>query len=307
MRAKLCSGPYDGMLLEIENSMEIIGLGVNDSGKPCPNKPPDGLAIYKRQKEIEGFTLYELLEFKRQNGQPYMIEFIDGPAKGFLPVPRPAMFLDATQRIPILADESLFHGIGQIAGEAVYERQQVDGVLKFCLVKIDHNAERVKNLVAQENSRRLKEAMQNFYEKPDYKIYSKPPTNDHTQELVEVRHRRAHIDERIVPLIKALWEMEIDTVGSCQQINSKKKVTNKAYIAFPCQNHARQFEEILKDSDSECIYESTDFTIARKSEMGEVQEKLTFDAANVTFLEEDIGRIVEALKVAGTRFDVHDR
>lgn len=301
MKARLSGGPYDGVVIEIANPMEEIGLGVDDLGRPDKSKPPIGLAVYKRQKVADGTTLYELLGFKRQNGQPYLIEFVDGPAKGVRSAPRPALFLDAIQRTPILADDSLFRGIGEIAGEAVYERRQIDGVSEFYLVEVDRNAERVKELVAKENTRRLTEAIQHFYEKPDYGIYSKPPTDNHPQELLEVRHRRAHVDEKIAPLIKTLWEMEMDTLGSCQEIYSTEKVTDKAYVAFPRQDHARQFEDILKGAGIDCTYESKNMTIARKSEAGEVQEKLTYDTANVKFLSADIDRIVGALKAAAEK------
>ncbi|MHC4179366.1 MAG: hypothetical protein ACYSWU_17780 [Planctomycetota bacterium] len=301
MKARLSGGPYDGVVLEIANPTEQIGLGVDDVGKPDESKPPIGLVIYKRQKEADGTTLYELLGFKRRDAQPYLIEFVDGPAKGVHPAPRPTLFLDAIQRMPILADDSLFRGIGEIAGEAVYERRQVDGVSKFYLVEVDRNAERVKELVAKENTRRLTEAMQHFYEKPDYGIYSKPATDNHPQELIEVRHRRAHVDEKIAPLIKVLWEMEMDTLGSCQQIYSKEKVTDKAYVAFPRQDHARHFEDILKGAGIDCTYERKNMTIAGKSETGELQEKLTYDTANVKFLNADIDRIVGALKAAGRK------
>ena len=65
MKARLFGGPYDGVVIEIANPMEEIGLGVDDLGRPDKSKPPIGLAVYKRQKVADGTTLYELLGFKR--------------------------------------------------------------------------------------------------------------------------------------------------------------------------------------------------------------------------------------------------
>ena len=301
MKARLSGGPYDGMVVEIATAMEQIGLGVDDVGRPDQSNPPIGLVMCKQQKEVDRGTVYQLAGFKRQDGRPYLIEFVDGPAMGVHPAPRPAPFLDGTIRVAILADESVYRGIGEIAAEAVYERRQVDGVSKFCLVQIDRNAERVKELMEKENTRKLTHAIQHFYEKPDYGIYSKPPTDNHPQELIEVRHRRAHVDEKIAPLITALWEMEMDTLGSCQQIHSKEKVTDKAYVAFPRQDHARRFEEILKGAGIECTYEPKKMTIAGRSETDDVQEKLTYDTANAKFLSADIDRIVGALKASARK------
>lgn len=296
--AKLNGGPYNGRTLKIQKEMETIALGIDDAGIPDQRKPPIGFVIYKRMSDIGSPMLYELLGFKRPSGEPYMIEFVDGPGAGLHPAPRPAQFLEARQPMPIREDGTLFRGVGEIVGEAIYERRPDGDSWKCFFVGIDRSPDRVGQLMEVENERRITAAMKNFYESPNYGIYSKPPTDDHQQVLVEVGERRAHIDEKIAPLIAAVWGLEMETLGSCQQIHSKEKVTDRAYIGFPKAKDAKRFVELLNAAGIDCVYEPKTMTIARNDDAGDVVEKLTFDTANVKFDSADIDRIVQAVQSA---------
>lgn len=296
-KIRLEGGPYAGQTIAVPQQMEQIGLGVNEAGEPDQGDSPIAVVVYRKVSVSEGVDLFKLLGFRRQDGGKFSIEFADGPAKGFNPAPQPAQFLEPTQRMPVKADETAFRGDGEIAGEAVYERRKTDGKWKYHFVAIERDAERIKALNDEAKERRLDEALSRFYESPNYGIYSKPPTDDHPQVLVELRKRRAHVDEKIAPVILLAWKLGMDTLGSCQQILSDKK-SEKAYVAFPKQADARRFEKVLAEAGIDAAFEPKSLTVARKSDTGEIGEKFSYETANITFASADIGRVADALSKA---------
>jgi hypothetical protein len=291
MKLLLTDGPFKGITLELPTASATIWLGIDDHGNPDTTSPPKGMAFY-RQIEVAGdVAIYTLLSFQRSNGLPYEIHFADGPAKGVLPANRPVLCLDSVERIAIIDDETRYSGTGEIAAEAIYERRQVGESWQYFFVKFDRDAERVANLVKAENDRKLAAAMRTFYETPDYSIYSKPPTDNHPQKLVEVGHRRGHVDENIAPLIEGLWKLNLDTIGSCEQLNS-----GKAYVGFPFQDHAKWFEGVLNKAGIECSYTAKSMGIGSKSATGEVTDALTLDTASVKFPSEALLQAIAAVE-----------
>lgn len=290
-------GPYAGRSLQFENTPNnSFGLPVDRNGMPCDG-PPFGLAGYSRKGSED--SVYAFQRITPVAGQPFLIEFADGPAKGVYPADQPAAYLDQMQAIPVLSDDAVYRGQGAPAGLATYQRRQDAGTYKYHLVEIDRSVETVQRLIDEENDRKITEAINNFYAAPDYDIYTMKPTGEHVQVPVEVGHRRGHVDEAIAPLIKRLWELGLDTLGSCQRRPPGHDHEGQAYVAFPKERDGVWFRDLLETAHIECNVDAKQITIAKKGPSGEITETLALPSANVILSPGDIDRIVELLAESG--------
>jgi hypothetical protein len=138
-------------------------------------------------------------------------------------------------------------------------------------------------------------AINNFYENPNYDIYKNKPTDRHVQVAIQVGHRRAEVDERIAPLIEAVWRLNLDTMGSCEDRPVDYQYPGMAYIWFPRLKDANRFEEILKNAGVECISVPKQCRLRRENDQ-KAENTLTIDGANIMYAPSDTGRIVELLR-----------
>lgn len=291
----LQEGPFADQRLDLTAVPgDSIGLPVDEKGRPT-NSDPFGLALYCRS--ATDASKYEFRIIKPV-GPPFTVELVDGPGMGLLPTPQPARYMQQTILLPIGQDMKRFNGEGNPIGAAVYERRQSGDEWKYWLLRIDQTQETVDKMVNEVNDRRLEAAIRGFYVNPNYDIYSMKPTGEHVQVPVEVGYRRGHVDEKIAPLIKELWRLGMDTIGSCQERPHDPGVAGKAYVGFVRKRDALRFSDVVKKAGIDCSTEEKQIGLARNNPDGSIAEKVTIDSANAKFRTLDIDRVVEVLRDA---------
>jgi hypothetical protein len=184
--------------------------------------------------------------------------------------------------VPLEESGEVFQGKGEVSAVAIYRSERTGGKWRFHLDRIEDAGESLDSMRARINEQRAIQATKQFYLSPNYSIYSRPPTDEHRQVLVERRHRRAYVDEKIAPLVEALWDRGLETLGSCQERSS-----GEAYIGFPLARQGALFHKKLVDARIESECKETKLRI-RNPDTGEILE---INAANVLFSPEDIPRI----------------
>jgi hypothetical protein len=145
--------------------------------------------------------------------------------------------------------------------------------------------------------KRIDEAIQNFYENPNYDIYTTRPTDQHEQVFVQVGHRRAHVDTGIADLISELFRLGMDTIGSCQGRPKGQSLDEEAYIAFVRERDARRFYEILTSAGIEATGKPTRLIIlTRQMVEGPTTDQIEVPGGNVMFPATAIDRITQLLQ-----------
>ena len=293
----MIDGPWEGQVVEMDDyPTEAFGLKVDRFGAPLDEGEAFAIADYI-PTDRPGYCRCTGLRSKK--GQLYSLEFMDGPAKGVRPSAKPAQLLAETLNFPLLEDESLYAGAGDITGVAVYERRKEDLRWVYRFLQIDKSTETLVPLIEQLNEEAISGAINDFYQNPNYGIYSISPTADHEQAFVQMGHRKAHVDELLAGTIEAIWRLNMDTLGSCQERPPKDdRPAGRAYVGFIRERDARRFCDILSAAGIEHEFQSKKFTVAREFKDGRPTATREFPAGNVLFAKEDIGRVEAAVKSA---------
>lgn len=238
----LIGGPFDAVLLPMpEAPKEELGLPIDGNGV-ATRGTPFGLAIYTRELPNQ----YNFSRYEAHRNSIYPLIFADGPAaNGERPeFQRPSRLL-STMIVSLANDSTVMTSdvSNDPTAGAVYQLKPVNGVWKYVLESIDRSPEMVSDLVSQANEMRAQSAARAFYKAPNYDIYSVKPTGDHVQVPVEVGHRRGHVDEQIAGVIKRLWSIGLDTLGSCQSRPATATHPHEAYIQFPLKKSRQALSE----------------------------------------------------------------
>lgn len=293
----LLNGPWQGMQLNLDPMPTApIGLGVDQLGNPLPHGQPFAIANYVPTDKPDTFTFNG---FRMVQGDKFLLEFVDGPCIGASPVTgRPAQFSPPTIEAPLTEDGSVFSGEGDVKSVAVYERRQHEGRLVYFLDRIENTPEAVAEMQAQMDEHIISGAINQFYEKPDYDIYSIKPTGEHVQVPVEVGHRKAHVDELMAGIVTAIWQLDMDTIGSCQQRPAGSPNEGKAYVAFIRRRDAKRVCELLQEAGIEHTYQDKEFGVGRQMEDGTKTAAKAFPAGTILFATDDIAKVDAVLASA---------
>jgi hypothetical protein len=294
----ILDGPYGGMSLAMDEPLqETIGLGISNSFQPDQSKPPFALAFY-RLDQPSGYRLFSINRFDRQ---PFVIVYSDGPMKGERPSPQPIQMLPPEQRFLLnAAGNMLDAGRAELASVAIYGRDRRDGDWKYYLKAIDSSPEALAEAREFIKDQAITNAINGFYENPNYAIYKNKPTDRHVQVAIQVGRRRAEVDEKIAPLIEAVWRLDLDTMGSCEARPEDYQYPGMAYIWFPRLKDAKRFEELLKNAGIECTSVPKQAGLRRENDQN-AENTLTIDGANIVFAPSDIERILEVVQAQLSR------
>ncbi len=294
MNAILEGGPFAAQSVETPagSSGGRIGLPIDDDGKPAQNAHV-GIAVYQLAGTAED-PRYVFSGCQRIDGQPFSMEFIDGPAKGVRPSPIPARWLPNEIQVPLLGDDTPFAGQGDPVSVAVYGKCELDGRMKLACQRIDRAASVVASVKEHLDEQRLANALQYFYVNPNYDLYTMKPTGEHVQVPVQVGFRRGHVDEGIAPLISEIWRLDFDTFGSCQRRPAGHNFAAYAYVAFPRRRDAKDFRDLLSALQIRTILVENTIKIGRRDPAG-AGEPIEFPSGNVMFEADAIGAITEAM------------
>lgn len=208
-------GPFAGPQSLEPPPGDTLGFMVTSRLQPCNGDKPFGLAIYQRQPPES--DAYQFRWFQSIDGTIFFVEFVDGPAKGFHPRRKPASLLQPELFCPVAEGNQPYKGTGKVAGVAVYERSEIDGVAKYRLQRIDTSTEAVQAAEVEAEEQKVLAAARSFYREPDYSVYTYKPTDAHKQVHIAHGQRRADVDEGIGPLIVEVWRLNLETMGSCQE------------------------------------------------------------------------------------------
>lgn len=148
------------------------------------------------------------------------------------------------------------------------------------LASIQEQMQGIEGLVARKAARE-------FYKTPDYSIYSKSPGNGHEQVRIELGDRKADVDVDIADVILAIWALECDTIGSCQEAKS-----GKAYVGFIVLADAETVYSILAAAGIQAELVLFESTVKNRMSSKETIVK----SANLLFDRKDIGDVARALK-----------
>jgi hypothetical protein len=144
---------------------------------------------------------------------------------------------------------------------------------------------------------RLNDAINSFYENPNYNIYTTRPTDRHEQVLVQVGHRRAHVDTGIASVIRELFRLGLDTIGSCQEQAKGEPFEGQAYVGFCRERDASRFYDILSSAGIEAALKPKKLKIlSRRSPGGPLEDQIEVPAGNVMFPSCDIERVAQLLQ-----------
>lgn len=286
----LTDGPFDAMVLAMQEAPKTeLGLPIDGNGVPT-NDAPFGLAIYVRDSADQ----FKFSRFETKPDEVHRVIFADGPAASDEPPPcqLPAMMI-----VPLLDDSTVFKGnvSADPTAAAVYQLKPVNSVWKYFLVHVDRSADTVSDLVRDANEMRARSAARAFYKAPNYDIYSMKPTGEHVQVPIEVGYRRGHVDEQIAGVIKRLWSIDLDTLGSCQSRPAGSKHPHEAYVQFPLQRHAKVFQKVLQQSSVECSFESSTMKLRSKDSTEQNPQELTLEVGTVFFATSDLTNVELAL------------
>lgn len=291
---QIIGGPYEGMSLTLAEPLPpMISLRVNDDLQPDQAIPPFAFAVYQ---QIGDDAKYNFLSFQRADGQPFTIEFSDGPAQGKRTLFELVQHLNPEQRVPLSSQSAVYDGKGEVVAVAIYLRRHGMDKWKYYLDRIDVSPEAVRLASEEITDQKVTAAMNNFYLSPDYDIYSLKPTESHPQVPIQLGHRRALVDEKMATVILGAWRLGLDTLGSCQQLPPESKLAGQAYIEFPRRRDAQVLYKILCGAGIPATLQNKTSKIGRRASPGlPPVETSVIDSANVVFSPGDLERVVVAL------------
>jgi len=270
----------------MEETLPEIELAVDESILPTRSDTPFAVAVYHYDSAHPGGR-YIFRGVKRVDGRPFTVEFDGGPVAGQRDSGQPAVYGPSERYIPLSESGEEFDGNAEPSAVAIYERERHGNEWKYVFSHIEESGEKLESARSGIARSHAKGASRNFYLRPDYNVYSKPPMSDHKQLFIEYGKRRAHVDEKIAPLILEVWKRGLETGGSCEE-----RPSGRAYIGFPVPGEGGQYHDLLREHEIDAELQST--TIALKNvETGGI---LKLPASNVLFWPHDITRITELLQ-----------
>jgi len=237
-------------------------------------------------------VFYEFTTVQRPDRQPFPVEFANGPAQGVLNLSQPIEYAPEEFAVPLNNKMKPLEDEATIAAVAVYERRQSHGRWRYHFLRTETSGPLLEHVRSQTGKSRLKQAVDAFYQHPLDAIYSVKPKGEHPQVFVQVGHRMGNVDEKVAPLIRELWRLGFDTIGSCQAGR-----TGKGYLGFPFAPQGNAFHKILSDAGLYSVAEQKTVSIGRRSSLNaSPEDKMIFESVNVSFASDDIGRIVDLLR-----------
>lgn len=226
-----------------------------------------------------------------------MAEFVrveGGPHLGLIPVEPPLQ-----PSIALGVNEDLARDDGpQPYAYAIYalERQAAELVYVFRAYRRAQNQPFVANTAQCAAEDRLEDAIKGFYENPNYDIYTTKPTDRHEQVRVQVGHRRAHVDAGIASVIRELFRLGLDTIGSCQEGAKGEPFEGQAYVGFCRERDARRFYNILTSGGIESTFKPKKLKIVTRRAPDAPPEDQIVPSGNVMFPSSEIERISQLLQ-----------
>lgn len=223
--------------------------------------------------------------------KPAAVEFLDGPCKGFRRV------LRTTNSLWLLVDETggEWHGVNEPKAIVTYELVVIAGKAAYRHANSSVDEKQVKLCANIAIERWVREAAANFYANLDPTIYTLQPTDDHLQQVVQVGARRAMVDEKIAPLVEAVWHLNLDTAGSCQCLRKGTSNEGMAYVDFNWAADADVVADIAKANGIGVHVSRKVGHLQRNGPEGQVV-RLTHDSANLILAPEDIERLAWAIR-----------
>jgi len=293
---RLEGGPHLGLLAVEPPLQATISLGVNEDLQRDDGGQPYAYAVYALDRQdVE--PVYVFRAYKRAGDQPFLVEFIGGPKSGIHPLPQPPATYGPQVRCILKPDGSLHEGIGPAGSAAIYERRWHGGEQKYVFAALVDTVQSAALATKPIPEDRLEEAIKSFYENPNYDIYTTKPTDRHAQVLVQVGHRRAHVDVGIASVIRELFRLGLDTIGSCQEGDKGEPFEGQAYIGFCRERDARHFYNILAAGGIEATFKPKRLMITnRRSADSPPEDLIEVPAGNVMFPSYQIERITELLR-----------
>jgi hypothetical protein len=173
----------------------------------------------------------------------------------------------------------------------------VGGVQKYAFACLDDAPQSIADATEFLREDRLDKAINNFYENPNYDIYTMKPTGRHEQVLVQVGHRRANVDVGIASVIRELFRIGLDTIGSCQERPKGETFAGQAYVAFYRERDATRFYNILCSAGIEATIKPKSMKISgRRSADGPPEDEFEVPSGNVMFPSCEIERATQFLR-----------
>jgi hypothetical protein len=129
----------------------------------------------------------------------------------------------------------------------------------------------------------------------------------HTTIALEHNGRLVEVDVGIAPLIETLWSRNIETVSSCEDIDSSQLdfgavATGSAYVAFPPGGGARRFSKSARmgravDPLVETLTVRAENIDASADPLDPVNEGVTLGVQTVLFPASRIAALAERLRL----------
>ena len=288
-------GPHLG-LLPVEPPLGTsIALGVNEDLERDDGPQPYAYAVYALDSQAVE-PVYVFRAYRRAQDQPFMVEFVGGPKSGIHPLPQPPATFGPQIRCLLNPDGSLHEGMGPVGSVAIYERHWVGKVQKYVFASPHHSPQQVAATTKSVPEDRLEDAIKSFYKNPNYDIYTTKPTDRHQQVLVHVGHRRAHVDVGIASVIRELFRLGLDTIGSCQEGAAGEPFEGQAYVGFCRERDAKRFYNILTAGGIEATFKPKTLKITTRQTSDAPPDQIDVPSGNVMFPSCQIERITELLR-----------
>ncbi len=284
--AKFVGGPVAGANFEGPD-LESIGIPLDENLRYISAGEPFALAGYKRE-ESDGVVRYRFLTIRRPDDQPFLVEFVGGPAEGIVPLSGPIQYGPEEFLVPLTVEMKFLKNGGEVVGVAIYGRRQEEGKWRYHFLRTETSGPLLEEVKAQTARRRLKQATNAFYRSPNYSIYTVQPTDEHPQVRIQVGHRIANVDERLGPMLQEVWRLGLDTLGSCQETK-----LGKAWIGFPIAEEGDAFHQVLSRA---AIPSTVERKIGHIAHSDRLDEKIEYEQVNVFFASADIDRITSYLR-----------
>ncbi len=288
-------GPHLG-LLSIEPPLPAtITLGVNEDLERDDGPEPFAYAIYALDGQAVE-PVYVFRAYGRDQNQPFMVEFLGGPRSGVHALVQPPATYGSEVRCLLNVDGTVHDGVGPVGGVAIYERRWVGKVQKYVFASIDNNPQPAADHAKPADEDRLEDAIRSFYANPNYDIYTTKPTDRHAQVLVQVGHRRAHVDVGIASVIRELFRLGLDTIGSCEEQAKGEPFEGQAYVGFCRERDAKRFYDIVTAGGINATFKPKKLKILTRRSPDAPPEDQVVPAGNVMFPACDLERIAELLR-----------
>ena len=135
-------------------------------------------------------------------------------------------------------------------------------------------------------------AMKRFYENPNYAIYSTPQPPHHEQVKIVIGDRVACVDKGISEVIECLWQLDLDTLGSCEC-----RPSGKAYVNLPVPLHADTLQKILLEHGIDSELNRKTRSVVDPS----THRAILIPGGDILFRVSDIPAVLAALRLCVVR------